>query len=533
MAAVVIIGCPLFQYILLFRWRYPYDRLYEATEEGVLVPSEGGRGTLGAIYALYRRKAWAMSSFDMLFKFILSGLLGVIFTDNQVDGLAFSALVSVSIAFIYIVYQPFRYLRGNQLAALAYVAVTAKYLEGAARAAGARGQLHFVFEFLIIILFFAPAVLCLSDMLHLERWGCVRRRATLCQQRCSCGFRPKHHELQNRGPADARRSKHFHFLLRDLERVVHDMPHYKAMDHALHTDGTAGKAVKSATLAFEEAVERLGRSLDLVPLKVRWQDLVDLEDHARALSALVFEGRGGGGRGSSVASSVHPEAPALRRSQDAARGAGHVVLSHTHLRQLLKTHVTQQLRNREEERGPPDLHVFALCHHAVLALLTPGANFGAFKIVRLNGNVSSQSSKLAPVAEPPAHKGNNISGGDNKYVQERQEGETEQLSSSPSLPGAMIGVELTEVKVDSVVQMTENPMAAGLVTTSELSESEVDVNPGGVSSSDLAEVIALHHELRRLEERRNLRRRPVEGRAEGRAEVHDNGGEEEGGGIEV
>ena len=84
MVFIIVFGLPAVLLRMLWPWRYPFNRLYESSEEGEMVPTMEGKKHAGSLYSIYKNECWAQGIITMGIKVFLAAYLGVLFQTNQV-----------------------------------------------------------------------------------------------------------------------------------------------------------------------------------------------------------------------------------------------------------------------------------------------------------------------------------------------------------------------------------------------------------------------------------------------------------------
>ena len=442
---LIVIGCPLLQYMLLRRWRYPYNALHVPTDKGTYVPSEQGNAVLGQLYTFYRHHFWAMGSVDMLFKTLLAGFLGVVYQDDQVTGLALSSLACGIIAALYMTLQPFEHLQANYIAALAHFALAAMYVSSIAEVTAmeatlrggvtTRPEARHVLDAAVMVLYLAPIVVGILDLVRIDKWRSTQRTANGCRRWCSwiscfdCREHPTamydHNVLARQAAVDAGRAAAFASFVGELSGVTRTsfvarwrqknwkqtgtetqparrvkIPRCRfcrwnrwdsgelggrawASQASLKGKGGGGGETvggeNNASTAFDEAVVALGQELRTQPLTVSFDLLIDAENCARKLSRMVFPSGGQVLHRFSATSSKGEPAPVPFAK------LGHVMLSFAWVEQLRKVRVTELLcvLERASGRSHASMDTIGACRDTVLALLCPGTDFGSLHLMKL------------------------------------------------------------------------------------------------------------------------------------------------------
>ena len=125
MVFCVVFGLPALVLRILVPWRFN-DRMYTVAEDGTEKPTDAALAELGAL-VMFKKSSWAMAIVDMFFKLVLTSLIGVLFHDHQIMGLAFGWMCCGCIIFVYAVQKPYIYEPANWIAVSSYFAILTGY----------------------------------------------------------------------------------------------------------------------------------------------------------------------------------------------------------------------------------------------------------------------------------------------------------------------------------------------------------------------------------------------------------------------
>jgi hypothetical protein len=131
MILFIVIGLPALLLRMLWPWRYPFNRLYESSEAGDMVPTVEGMKHAGGLYGLYKSECWAQGLVTMAIKVFLAALLGVLFQTNQIGGAFVSALFCGVVMAYFAQVRPFVYENGNVLSVLSFGSLLTSYTAAA------------------------------------------------------------------------------------------------------------------------------------------------------------------------------------------------------------------------------------------------------------------------------------------------------------------------------------------------------------------------------------------------------------------
>jgi hypothetical protein len=383
LVVVVVVGMPALQYMMLRRWRQPFDQLFVPTEEGRLVPSVAGDDVLGPLYVLYKPRFYMWALADAAVKLIFTGLLGVVFNDEQQTGLVFSAILCVGLVIVTAILMPFVYQTANYIVLATYAAIIANCAEAAMSYSGPTdettpvGNLHVVLETVTLVLYVFPFAIGFWDLFEVSSWPIYRRlkkcagkaAAALCfvgrmypAHKGNCAELAiviKAKDCLREARLDERRSRQFAVLLSELRPLADSAAaSFTASKSVSRCEkGKADQAVDAYTSAVDTAVDALGE----YPLALQWKHYIAVESTARKLSKIVFEGqpvvmKGGGGH-------------------------GEVVLAFENVRELWNQGIARNVCVTEadgDDTAVPSMKAAVVCRNAVVALLFPGAHMGSF-----------------------------------------------------------------------------------------------------------------------------------------------------------
>ena len=108
MVVVIVIGVPLLQALLLWKWVHPFNQLFIPTEDGDLVPRKAAKRLVGPLYQLYQPRYALGALVNIAIKLVLTAVVGLVFNTAQKTGM----LLSVRPIFLQ---RNFIYLFGNQV----------------------------------------------------------------------------------------------------------------------------------------------------------------------------------------------------------------------------------------------------------------------------------------------------------------------------------------------------------------------------------------------------------------------------------
>ena len=111
MVVVVVLGVPLFQFLLVRAWVQPFQRLHIPTEDGEWVPNRAPKRLMGALYSTYKPWAYKGALANTLIKLLLTAVVGLVFNKSQNNGMLLSAFLCVGLSFGLAVHRPFVYHR--------------------------------------------------------------------------------------------------------------------------------------------------------------------------------------------------------------------------------------------------------------------------------------------------------------------------------------------------------------------------------------------------------------------------------------
>ena len=86
MVVILIIGVPMLQLLLLWKWTHPFQRLYVPSEEGEWLSNPTAKRLLGALYSTYKPEAYMGALASTLIKLILTAVVGLAFNEAQGTG---------------------------------------------------------------------------------------------------------------------------------------------------------------------------------------------------------------------------------------------------------------------------------------------------------------------------------------------------------------------------------------------------------------------------------------------------------------
>ena len=400
---VVVIGMPALQFSLLQRWKKPFDRLFVPNNEGHLVPSADGKDILGPLYDLYKPRFYLWALVDAAAKLVFTGVLGVVFKDAQQTGLVVSAIMCVCMGSCSVILMPFTHKMANYIVCATYAAVMANCAQTAVafgyrfteQTENAR-KLHTVLETLTFLLYVLPFALGLFDLFDVSKWpiyrrlkACVGKVATaLCSVGYKCAARndtrtSTTEHVQTREMAlevkmkdnvriaqlDGTRSRAFAMLLSDLRPLADRAAVLVSSNPSAARTGkrkSARKdAVSNAVDAFNGAINAASKALGEFPLALTWKHWIDVESAARMLSKLVFEGRNDVMK---VNSGKH----------------GVIVLAFASVHALWQQEIAPNVCAQEadgDDTAVPSMKSSVVCRNVTIALLSPGADMGSFRMV--------------------------------------------------------------------------------------------------------------------------------------------------------
>ena len=108
---VVVLGVPLFQFLLVRAWVQPFQRLHIPTEEGTWVPNPVPKRLMGALYSTFKPWAYKGALANTLIKLLLTAVVGLVFNKSQGNGMLLSAFFCFGWSFGLAVHRPFVYHR--------------------------------------------------------------------------------------------------------------------------------------------------------------------------------------------------------------------------------------------------------------------------------------------------------------------------------------------------------------------------------------------------------------------------------------
>ena len=409
LVVVIVIGMPVMQYVMLHRWREPFDCLFVPTEEGHLVPSERGNDVLGPLYVLYKPRFYLWALADAAVKLIFTGVLGVVFKDAQSAGLIVSAIMCIGLAIVTAVLMPFAHQQANYVVLATYAAIMANCAEAASAAfnkapTGTRAHhLHSVLEMIVLVLYFLPFAMGFWDLFEVSSWSIYRymkrgagmAAAALCSlgrrraarsgpgdtassielQTTAIVFQEK--DISREAQLDQRRSRALTALLNDIRPLAS-----RAASGAKRSTPKGLKAktwmynVSNAVEAYNVATQAAVEVLGEFPLALTWKHYIAIESKARNLSKLVFEGQ-----------------PDVMKGDQGEQGV--VVLAFDNVHMLWRDEIARIVCVNEadgDDTAVPSMKSAVICRNATIALLSPGARMGSFRVA-VNATLSDRSQR--------------------------------------------------------------------------------------------------------------------------------------------
>ena len=86
MVVILVIGVPVLELLLLWKWAHPFQRLYVPSEEGEWLSNPTAKRLLGALYSTYKPEAYMGALANTLIKLLLTAVVGLAFNEAQGTG---------------------------------------------------------------------------------------------------------------------------------------------------------------------------------------------------------------------------------------------------------------------------------------------------------------------------------------------------------------------------------------------------------------------------------------------------------------
>ena len=111
MVVVVVLGIPTFQFLVVWKWAHPFQRLHIPTEDGEWVPNPAAKRLMGALFSTYKPWAYMGALANTVSKLLLTAVVGLAFNKSQGNGMLLSAFFCFGWSFGLVIYRPFVYHR--------------------------------------------------------------------------------------------------------------------------------------------------------------------------------------------------------------------------------------------------------------------------------------------------------------------------------------------------------------------------------------------------------------------------------------
>ena len=111
MVVVVVLGIPTFQFLVVWKWAHPFQRLHIPTEDGEWVPNPAAKRLMGALFSTYKPWAYMGALANTVSKLLLTAVVGLAFNKSQGNGMLLSAFFCFGWSFGLAIHRPFVYHR--------------------------------------------------------------------------------------------------------------------------------------------------------------------------------------------------------------------------------------------------------------------------------------------------------------------------------------------------------------------------------------------------------------------------------------
>ena len=129
MAVCLGLTVPAFQLLTLWPWRYPMNRLYIWDRHGRPVPNaDATKFVGGSLFAMHRSKFWYFEPLEYVRTTVLMSVVGVIFYDNQDQGLLVAAFIYILLSFCFFYVKPYAMRRASILQSAVHMSVGGVYV---------------------------------------------------------------------------------------------------------------------------------------------------------------------------------------------------------------------------------------------------------------------------------------------------------------------------------------------------------------------------------------------------------------------
>jgi hypothetical protein len=120
---------PAFQLVTLWPWRYPMNRLYIWDKHGRPVPNaDATKFVGGSLFAMHRAKFWYFEPLESVRTTVLMSAVGVIYANNQDQGLLVTASIYVLLSFLFFYVKPYAMRRASILQSAVHMSVGFVYV---------------------------------------------------------------------------------------------------------------------------------------------------------------------------------------------------------------------------------------------------------------------------------------------------------------------------------------------------------------------------------------------------------------------